>query len=106
MRYTYLFLIISALFLVSCEQKVDGIILDKSTNAPIENVTVMEYNPTDSYPHPYTQSNKKGFFSFVKKKMNSIVYFSKLGYKDLRIQFDRSSFHSISGDTIYLIRQE
>lgn len=96
----------SILFLISCKQKIEGIILDKSTKTPIDSVVVSEHSIFNSYPYPYEQSNRYGLFSFTKESRNSILYFYKAGYNELRVEFDNDHISKTSGDTIYLIKKE
>ena len=91
--------------LISCKQNIQGIILDEKTKLPIDSVAVLERNPEDSYPHAYTLSDRNGKFSFTKETRNSVLYFTKFGYEDLRVKFKRFSFFSTDGDTVYLTRK-
>ncbi|MEO7046710.1 MAG: hypothetical protein ABI091_15500 [Ferruginibacter sp.] len=107
MKYIFrIFFYISFLLLLnSCKQNIQGIILDVETKTPIDSVAVLERNPEDSYPHPYTLSDKNGKFSFTKETRNSVLYFSKSGYEDLRVKFKRFSPLAILRDTIYLTKK-
>lgn len=98
---------VSILFLISCKQKIEGIILDKSTKTPMDGVAVSEHSIIlNSYPYPYQQSNRYGFFSFTKESRNLILYFWKEGYTELRVEFDNDHISKTSRDTIYLIKKE
>ena len=93
------------LFFISCNQKIEGVIVDKITMLPIDSVAVLERDPKDSYPHYHTFSDKHGKFSFLKSNRNSILYFSKNGYEDLRVKFNGIPLIPKIGDTIYLSRK-
>ena len=98
-RNIYFFIL--SLALLSCKQKIHGIILDKITKSVIDSVAVSEHSFENSYPYHYEYSDGNGHFSFSKEIRNSVLYFYKRDYNELRVDFKNNY-----SDTIYLDRKE
>jgi hypothetical protein len=94
------------LSIISCKQKIEGVIVDESSKMPIDSVAIAEHSFSNSYPYPFKQSNKYGIFSFTKENRNSILYFYKAGYDELRVDFGRNSILGKSNNKIYLIKKK
>jgi hypothetical protein len=88
--------------LVSCKQNVIGVILEKESRMPIESVSISGKDlRLNSYPFTVVNSDKHGHFKFEKKSKDSLLFFWKLGYKNLKLKV-------VEGkpiDTIYMEKE-
>ena len=100
--------ILPALFLISCDciQEATGIVLDRKTRKPIENVSIGKYEKEDT-SNSYSKkiySGKTGQFDYhstsggFRKCPDLVLYFSKQGYKTSKMTFESVS----SNDTVFL----
>ena len=107
----YLLVILSVLFLTSCGdciQNAMGVILDKQTQQPIEQVAIGKSEKED-VQNPYTRkqySSKDGKFDYHRISGGFIncpalvLFFSKKGYKTSKI-----TFKSFSQNTTVLLEK-
>jgi len=105
-RITYLVAAITLLTSCDCIQQATGVVLDRQTKAPVENVALGKYEKPDtnnSYSRRiYTDS--KGQFDYRStsggfiKCPDLILYFDKQGYKIKKMTF--KSF--TQNDTVFL----
>ena len=96
-------LLLGSIFFIGfgCKQEIQGITLDKNSRQPLNKVAVSEHSFSNSYPYHYEESNTDGFFSITKEKRNSVLYFYKDGYKEVRLDFGFKIMWT-KPDTIFL----
>lgn len=104
----FIIYILTALTLTSCDciQQATGIVLDRQTRKPIDNVSLGKYEKEDS-ANSYSRriyTDKQGHFDYhstsggLRKCPDLILYFNKQGYKTSKMTFESFS----ANDTVFL----
>lgn len=104
----FIIYIISVLTLTSCDcfQHATGIVLDRQTRKPIENVSLYKFKKNDS-ANSYSKriyTDKQGQFDYhctsggLMGCPDLILYFNKQGYKTIKMTFESFS----TNDTVFL----
>ena len=86
-KYLFFFIFLFASILLGAQNKnyrIEGIVLDKSDNSPLESATVYLQGVQDSTVISYTTANSKGIFNLSGKTKESeiFLYISFIGYKN------------------------
>lgn len=104
--FILLFVLSSCVF--DCIQNAEGVILDKNTKLPIDNVIISDENiQANSYVQNFKRSNKLGVFKFHRmaggyKCPDLALYFYKKGYTLHKIILEPVT----KNDTIYLEQEK